>query len=663
MYKKYRHLDTDIHVYIQEENEYPRLLQSDVKYPLSKFYSDDERVACIVNCSYFTNDYVLGRNQGDLKNDTHDQPDLIDLVFLKDGSYKLGNFKSWDYQNNVIAGFTVATVLVENGVAVSKISTAIEGNSKLTSRNPQTAVGVLKDGKVMLIVSDGRTSQNKGLTGYELRDYILDNYDIELLCQLDGGGSSEMIVDSAIVSKPSDGAERPMFNGLAIVMPYEKLKCPFKKMAIIQYDGEDFSHKGSDAWDISTGTAGVKDPYFAPCDLVCKEVEKSSASVWWQSKNKVQFADGTKDYMTLMVVHDNTINQYVGMKINQGVQIGNMGTGGGATGVHCHIEVAKGKYKGKYYKNEYGVYCLFNTCKFYEAFFMDNVEIVGYSKSDDYRWALLDEVKKKFKYISEEVQEELLKVIDVSYYQSNIDYKKVKDNGIQGAIIRCGRTGWGEFAMAKDSLFEKHYKGFKDVNMPVGAYYYSCANTIELAKKEANFVLDIIKGKKFEFPIYFDVENNERQGSLSKQALTDITKAFCEVIEKAGYYVGIYASKSWLETKLDMSQLKDYDVWVAQYNTSCTYKGTYGMWQYTSSGKVNGINGNVDMNKCYKDYPSIIKKAGLNGYGVDEVAELKKQIATLTSQLNQKEIEIVKLEEDLGKVQSKLNDIKKIVNQ
>lgn len=227
------------------------------------------------------------------------------------------------------------------------------------------------------------------------------------------------------------------------------------------------------------------------------------------------------------------------------------------------------------------------------------------------------------------------KVIDVSYYQT-IDYSKVKD--VQGVILRCGRTGWGSFQMDKDTAFEKHYEGFKKTGMPMGAYYYSCANTIERAKQEANFVLTLIKGKQFDYPIYFDVENNERQGSLSKQALTNIAKAFCEVIENAGYYVGIYASKSWLETKLDMNQLKNYDVWVAQYNKTLTYQGSYGMWQYTSTGKVDGINGNVDCNYCYKDYPEIIKKAGLNGYGkIDyeaEIARLKKKINEARAILN-----------------------------
>lgn len=246
-YVKQRYLNTDVHVYEQEDEEIS-LLQSDEKYPLSEFYSNDGEVSCITNCSYFTSKYVLGRNQGDLFNNTHDQEGFHDLVFTKDGKYHLGQFKSWDYKENVLAGLSVATVLIEDGKDASKVSTAIETNSKLTSKNPQTAVVVLKDGKVLLIVADGRTSANKGLTGYELRTFIKQNYDVELLCQLDGGGSSEMIVNGKIVNNPSDGKERPMFNGLALI----------KKKEATEQEDKDFIIKFpcKDGWDSQTFHSG-----------------------------------------------------------------------------------------------------------------------------------------------------------------------------------------------------------------------------------------------------------------------------------------------------------------------------------------------------------------------------------------------------------------------
>lgn len=102
-------------------------------------------------------------------------------------------------------------------------------------------------------------------------------------------------------------------------------------------------------------------------------------------------------------------------------------------------------------------------------------------------------------------------------------------------------------------------------------------------------------------------------GTLSRQALTNVIKAFCSEVEKAGYYVGVYASLSWLDGKFYPDQLP-YDVWAAQYFTECQYSGQYGMWQYTSSGSVPGIQGGVDMNECYQDYPKAIKEKGLNGF-------------------------------------------------
>ena len=146
-----------------------------------------------------------------------------------------------------------------------------------------------------------------------------------------------------------------------------------------------------------------------------------------------------------------------------------------------------------------------------------------------------------------------------------------------------------------------------------GVYYYSTATTAKQAQKEALFVIKQLKGCKLQYPVYIDTED-KLQAKLSKSELTSVVKEFCETMENAGYYVGIYASKSWFADQLNDSKLKDYDKWVAQYNKKCTYNGNYGMWQYTERGKVDGIKGNVDFNKCYKDYPKIIKKAKLNGY-------------------------------------------------
>lgn len=206
-----------------------------------------------------------------------------------------------------------------------------------------------------------------------------------------------------------------------------------------------------------------------------------------------------------------------------------------------------------------------------------------------------------------------MKGIDVSKWQGNIDWQRVKKSGVDFAILRLGYTGAASGTPTVDPKFKRNFEQCEKLGLPVGVYYYSTATTKKQAQEEAAFVIGRLKGKKLQFPVYIDTED-ARQAKLSKSGLTNVVKAFCKAIEKAGFYVGIYASKNWFETQLNDSSLKAYDKWVAQYADECTYKRAYGMWQYTDKGEVRGINGNVDLNKCFKNYPQIMKKAKLNGY-------------------------------------------------
>ncbi len=205
------------------------------------------------------------------------------------------------------------------------------------------------------------------------------------------------------------------------------------------------------------------------------------------------------------------------------------------------------------------------------------------------------------------------KGIDVSKWQGNIDWQKVKKSGVDFAILRVGYTGAKSGEPTLDSKFKRNFEQCAKRGINVGAYYYSLATTTKEAQAEAQFVIKQLKGKKLQYPVYIDTEDT-RQVKLSRGALTKVVKAFCDTIEKAGFYVGIYANKSWFGEQLNDRKLKAYDKWVAQYNEKCEYKGGYGVWQYTDKGKVNGIVGNVDLNECYKNYPAIMKKAKLNGY-------------------------------------------------
>ncbi len=202
------------------------------------------------------------------------------------------------------------------------------------------------------------------------------------------------------------------------------------------------------------------------------------------------------------------------------------------------------------------------------------------------------------------------KGIDVSKHNGTIDWAKVKAAGVQFAMLRAG---YGRYEGQKDEYFEENYKNAKAVGLPVGAYHFSYAKTVEQAKAEAAYCKQLLAGKSFEFPIAYDVED-DGQASLSKAEISAIVDAFCAEMEAAGYYVCVYMNLSWLNSKLTDDIFKKYDIWLAHWAKSTNFARSYGMWQYTSDGAVDGISGRVDLNYAYKDYPSIIRSNKLNGF-------------------------------------------------
>lgn len=197
--------------------------------------------------------------------------------------------------------------------------------------------------------------------------------------------------------------------------------------------------------------------------------------------------------------------------------------------------------------------------------------------------------------------------VDISTYNKSIDYSILAKN--MGFAI--ARVGYGVQYLPekqKDVMFEKHYEGLKNNNIPTGAYYYQYANEIGEGRKEAENCLKYLNGRKLDMPIYYDVEDGSVSG-LNKEILTAIIKEFCETIESAGYKAGVYASKSWLNNKINTEELKQYSIWCAVYGKndgnvpgdSYKYVGTHDIWQYTSRGYVEGINGRVDLNILHND--------------------------------------------------------------
>lgn len=194
------------------------------------------------------------------------------------------------------------------------------------------------------------------------------------------------------------------------------------------------------------------------------------------------------------------------------------------------------------------------------------------------------------------------KLIDVSFYQKTINWEKVKPQ-IDGAILRVGYGG--NQKNQDDKQFIRNANECTRLGIPFGVYIYSYANTLEKAKSEAEHVLRLIKGYKLSYPVYLDLEDRKTM-TCSKKLIGDMAEVFCKKIKEAGYYPAIYANKYWFESILTDSRFNNWDRWVAQYSSKCTYRGKYQIWQYSSKGRVNGITGNVDMNYCYVDYPSII---------------------------------------------------------
>ena len=242
------------------------------------------------------------------------------------------------------------------------------------------------------------------------------------------------------------------------------------------------------------------------------------------------------------------------------------------------------------------------------------------------------------------------KGIDVSEFQGQIDWDKVKADGIEFAILR---VGFGMDVTSQDDKYiERNISECEKLNIPYGVYLFSYANTVDKAKSEAEHTLRLIKGHTLTMGVWYDIEDNKTSGSVSKETLTNIINTYCNTIKNAGYNVGIYASLNWLNNKIEASVQDKWSVWVAQYYTECQYKKDYIIWQYSSSGKVDGISGNVDMNYFYGELEG---STATDKKSVDELAQ-----EVIDGKWGDGEDRKAKLEEtgyDYDAVQDRVNEI------
>ena len=196
----------------------------------------------------------------------------------------------------------------------------------------------------------------------------------------------------------------------------------------------------------------------------------------------------------------------------------------------------------------------------------------------------------------------LVKGVDVSKYQYNIDWNAVKASGIDFAIIRVGYRGYGTGALVEDPYFRKNIQGANAAGLKVGLYFYSQAVDENEAVEEASMVVRLLQetGGRVSYPIYFDTEkvagDTGRADGISRDQRTRNAVAFCNAIQNAGYRAGVYSYASWFYNNLNMASLTGYSIWIAQYRDNLDFKYNYDIWQYTSSGTVPGISTRVDMN-------------------------------------------------------------------
>lgn len=196
--------------------------------------------------------------------------------------------------------------------------------------------------------------------------------------------------------------------------------------------------------------------------------------------------------------------------------------------------------------------------------------------------------------------------IDVSEHQGDIDWNAVKNAGIEFAIIRVGYRTYGGGEITLDTTFEQNLRNADAAGIKTGVYFFSQAIDPEEAIEEADAVIDAIRPYNITYPVIFDWElitgDSARTDAMTVDNLADACISFCERVKSAGYTPMIYQNKNTTMFKLDLPKLQDYDFWLAEYGDKPTYYYDYQMWQYSSTGKVPGISGEVDMNISFKDY-------------------------------------------------------------
>lgn len=203
--------------------------------------------------------------------------------------------------------------------------------------------------------------------------------------------------------------------------------------------------------------------------------------------------------------------------------------------------------------------------------------------------------------------------LDISCAQgNNVNFQALKNAGCTFVILRAGYGSALKFPNQFDPTFDRNYREAKKVGLKVGAYWYTYATTPAGMQEEARAFCYALKGKQFELPVYMDLE--EQKQFVSSVNTTNLVIAFCDYMEHAGYFVGVYCSTFWYTNHVKRETRERYACWIADWSTKCSYTGTYGIWQRGTTKIYNSGTGDIDDDVLYIDYTSIIKKKGLNGW-------------------------------------------------
>lgn len=196
--------------------------------------------------------------------------------------------------------------------------------------------------------------------------------------------------------------------------------------------------------------------------------------------------------------------------------------------------------------------------------------------------------------------------IDVSDYQGEIDWETVKESGIDFAMIRAGYRGATRGSLYEDESFERNYEGATNAGIQVGVYFFSQATSVAEAEEEASYVLGLLQGKDLAYPVVFDWEFTEVEGSRTTSAtgeqITSYASAFCKKISKAGYTAGVYFNRSLGYNYYNLEELRDFDFWLAEYQNIPAFYYDFKLWQYSDNAQVQGISTPVDINISFKKY-------------------------------------------------------------